>query len=231
LQAATPPTHVDVDALIKEMFARKGSLAKIAAIKLYRNYNPGVELADAKQYVERLEAGLPPDTVTKPPPGCSPIVVVGVLIFGAAFLFIIFGVLNMMHDSSSSAPSASAASSSQASSDIPLSTVSWSEIDEIYNLKTKYTDLQKDEFWKRYKGKKIRWSGTVSSISESFGNIDLQVKMNPDTFTSDLVITLRESQKSRALGLKKDDSVTFTGVLDRWGSILPITLKEGELIY
>jgi hypothetical protein len=137
----------------------------------------------------------------------------------------------MMHDSSSSAPSASAASSSQASSDIPLSTVSWSEIDEIYNLKTKYTDLQKDEFWKRYKGKKIRWSGTVSSISESFGNIDLQVKMNPDTFTSDLVITLRESQKSRALGLKKDDSVTFTGVLDRWGSILPITLKEGELIY
>lgn len=131
-------------------------------------------------------------------------------------------------DSSSSAPAPQSPVISAAPY-VSISDIRWSEIDAIYNLKSKYTDLQKDESWKQYKGKKVLWSGRVSSIAESLGNLDLQVKMNPDTFTSDLIIELKDSEKSKALGLKVGDSVRFTGILDAWGTLLPITLKDGEI--
>lgn len=138
--------------------------------------------------------------------------------------------LGIHHESSSSPAAPSSVQQSPVPSpSIPISSISWSEVDAIYNLRGKYTDLQKDEFWQRYKGKKVAWSGKVSSVSEGFGSLDLQVKMNPDTFTSDLIIELKASEKSKALGLRVGDSVTFTGILDRWGSILPITLKQAEI--
>jgi hypothetical protein len=231
LQATAPQPTADSDTLIKQTLSRYG---KIAAIKVYRTHNPSAGLADAKQYVENLAAGLPPGTLGKPPQQAD---VGGCLVILAVIALVaVFGGLYVWYSSPSSAPSAPVAqpaaaspSVSAPSPDVPLSSISWSEIDAIYNLKNKYTDLQKDESWKQYKGKKIRWSGTVSSVADSFGSLSLQVKMNPDTFTSDVLVTLKESQKSKALTLKEGDFVTFTGILDRWGSILPITLNEGEI--
>lgn len=113
----------------------------------------------------------------------------------------------------------------------PISDIDWRLINAIYNLKYRKTDLQKDERWKEFKGRKVKWTGEVTSVGEStFGGLELQVKMNPDTWTSDLLIELKASQRSRATHLNKGDSVTFTGILDSWGSILPITLKDGEII-
>ncbi len=112
----------------------------------------------------------------------------------------------------------------------PISNIDWSTIDSIYNLKYKKTDLQKDERWKEFKGQKVKWTGTVTPVGESFGSLTLQVKMNPDTWTSDLLIKLKDSQRSRATRLNKGDSVTFAGILDSWGSILPITLKNAEIV-
>jgi hypothetical protein len=112
----------------------------------------------------------------------------------------------------------------------PISDIHWSTIDSIYNLKYKKTDLQKDERWKEFKGLKVRWTGTVTSVSESFGSLTLQVKMNPDTWISDLLIKLKDSERAAATRLNKGDSVTFTGILDNWGSLLPITLKNGEIV-
>ena len=88
LQAAAPQLPTDSDALIKQTLSRHG---KIAAIKLYRDHNPSAGLADAKQYVERLEAGLPPGTITGPPQqGCSPIVAFGGLFLLGAVGFAIY---------------------------------------------------------------------------------------------------------------------------------------------
>lgn len=112
----------------------------------------------------------------------------------------------------------------------PVSNISWSTINSIYNLKYKKTDLQKDERWKEFKGQKVQWTGTVASVAESFGTLTLQVKMNPSTFTSDLLIQLKDSERSRAMLFNKGDSITFTGILDSWGSILPITLKDGQIV-
>lgn len=113
----------------------------------------------------------------------------------------------------------------------PISDIDWRLINAIYNLKYKKTDLQKDERWKEFKGRKVKWIGEVTSVGDSmFGGLQLQVKMNADTWTSDLLIELKASQRSRATHLNKGDLVTFTGILDSWGSILPITLKDGEIV-
>jgi hypothetical protein len=84
-QAAAPQPPAELDALIKQALSREG---KIAAIKFYREYNPNAGIADAKKYVERLEAVLPPGTIAKPPQqGFSPVVV-----FGGLFLLVAVGV-------------------------------------------------------------------------------------------------------------------------------------------
>ncbi len=116
-----------------------------------------------------------------------------------------------------------------AAASVPLSNITWQQVDAIYNLQSKHTDLQKKEEWKAFEGKRVRWSGTVSSLGETFGTIHLQIKMNADTFTSDLLIRLKADQKSKALALKEGDSVTFEGTLNDWGTLLPITLKDGEI--
>ena len=112
----------------------------------------------------------------------------------------------------------------------PLSDIRWEEIDKIYNLKSNFTELQKKEHWKNYKGKKVRWSGVVSSVGETFGRLQLQVKLNPNTFTSDVLVALKDSSSSDALKLKKGDRVTFEGILDDWGSLMPVTLDHGIII-
>jgi hypothetical protein len=71
----------------------------------------------------------------------------------------------------------------------------------------------------------------VSAVSDGwFSGFTMQVKMNPDTLTSDLLIRLKESEKPKAIQLHEGDRVRFTGILNDWGSLLPITIHEGEII-
>lgn len=112
--------------------------------------------------------------------------------------------------------------------EVEIANIPWAEIDRIYNLKSKTTEIQKESEWKRYKGKRVQWSGVVTEISETFGNLFLHIKMNPETFTSDLHIKIREEQRDRAMSYRKGDKVSFVGTLSDWGTLMPITLDDGE---
>jgi hypothetical protein len=91
--------------------------------------------------------------------------------------------------------------------------------------------LRKDEEWKKYHGKIVQWSGSVEDIEKGmFGGLHLKIKMNPHTFTFDLMIALKDGQESKAINLRKGDTITFKASLDSWGSLLPITLEDGEII-
>ena len=147
------------------------------------------------------------------------------IILSVLGLFITIG----MFSSDSSRSTASSDSSTSAPAAAKVDPISWDEIDDIYDLKHKETDLRKKEIWKRYKGKRVSWDGTVTSISDGFGGLTLQVKMDRDTLISDLLIRLKKSEREKALQLKQGDPVSFTGRLDDWGSIMPITLDQGEL--
>lgn len=133
--------------------------------------------------------------------------------------------------SSSQSSQTTSATSSQLNPQVEeQNPISWSEIDQIYNIRNESTDLQKREAWKRFKGKKVVWSGTVSEISDGFTGLTLQVKMNSDTLTSDVLIRLKKSQRDKALQLRQGGYVEFTGRLDDWGSIMPITIDDGEIL-
>ena len=111
-----------------------------------------------------------------------------------------------------------------------VSETQWSEVDAIYRLGSGYSDLQKNEAWKKYKGQRVEWKGQVASVSEVFGSLCLQIKMNPDTLTSDLLITLKDDQRGHALSVKEGQTISFRGVLDDWGTVMPITLRDGQVL-
>jgi hypothetical protein len=151
---------------------------------------------------------------------------------------ILFGVLAVLHQSGTIQPAPQTAASAAvtiadntpaAPVEIPISDISWQTIDAIYNVNSGETDLSKNEKWKEFQGKKVRWTGIVRAVADSMGSLTMQVKMNPDTVISDLIVYLEDSQRKNALLLKEGDSVTFTGILDEWGSILQTTLKHGVI--
>lgn len=93
------------------------------------------------------------------------------------------------------------------------------------------TDLQKQAlFDDNFKDKYVKWSGTVSSVSETWGSYSLQVKHCPDTWISDIVITMRDDQKDALLQLREGDAVTYIAKLTRYGTILGISATDGEIV-
>ena len=133
--------------------------------------------------------------------------------------------------SSNAAATATTAFESAQAATPPPSAITWKEVNAIYNLQSNYTDLQKDEAWKRYKGQRVKWVGKVEEIKEGWlGGLSLMVMMNRSTLTFDLMIDLKDEQKAAAMSIHKGAIIEFTGTLDQWGSVLPITVQDGEII-
>ncbi|CAN5129966.1 hypothetical protein BH20ACI1_BH20ACI1_22950 [soil metagenome] len=112
-----------------------------------------------------------------------------------------------------------------------ISPIKWSDVDRIYNLKSNSTDMQKEALWKDFKGKRVAWSGTVTEVSKgAFSGLTLQIKMNPDTLTSDIILTLKKEEEGKAMNLTKDSKVSFVGTLNNYGgAVLPMSLEDGEI--
>ncbi len=93
------------------------------------------------------------------------------------------------------------------------------------------TNLQKQSlFDEQFKNKYVEWTGEVTSISESLGKYVLHVKHCPNTFTSDIMIDMKDNQKSQLLQYKEGDTITYRAKLVRYGNILGISADEGEIV-
>lgn len=160
------------------------------------------------------------------------------LIFGgvALGLIVILAIIGFLvpkpiPTNSTDAPTQPAVQGLPAASPEP-SKLAWSEVAGIYGLKSKETDLARDEKWKAYKGFTIQWTGTVVDVSKDFlGNHMLAVKMEEATLTYDVSVKLRKDQVTPPLQLKKGDKVTYQARLVNWGSLLPITADEGVIVH
>jgi hypothetical protein len=191
------------------------------------------------------DAGKQSGTAARDALGCLVLIVGGVFVL---FLYVnasinekpspkAAGQAGLIVQNSSESPVSNPASTAApvASTIVPVaveepSNITWKEIDLFY-FKSKNTDLQKAAKWKQYEGQIIEWSGRVSSISEGFfGGISMQVKMNPDTLVSDVMIKLKEGEEAKAMSYKEGASIKFKATLKDWGNFLGIMLADGEII-
>lgn len=152
-------------------------------------------------------------------------------------LFILIIVtLGCANTDSTSSPSNTSAKIKSApetakSTPVAISPITWGEYDNIYNTKSNSTDMQKDAQWSKFEGKTVAWQGKVEDVSKgTLGGLTLNIKMNPDTLTYDISLSLKSDQESEAMTLKKGEKVSFTGKLKSYGgAILPLTMDEGEI--
>jgi|SRR5665647_2669692 len=92
------------------------------------------------------------------------------------------------------------------------------------------TSLQKESFFDdNYKGKYVTWSGTVSSVSESYGSYVVQVKHKSSTLVSDVRVKMRDDQKDKLLQLKEGSPITYTAKMTRYGDILGMSAEDGTI--
>jgi len=92
------------------------------------------------------------------------------------------------------------------------------------------TSLQKESFFDdNYKGKYVTWSGTVSSVSESYGSYTVQVKHKSSTLVSDVIVKMRDDQKDKLLQLKEGSPITYTAKMTRYGDILGMSAEDGTI--
>ncbi|MHC4917512.1 MAG: hypothetical protein ACYTGB_18710 [Planctomycetota bacterium] len=125
---------------------------------------------------------------------------------------------------------------------LPVSPVTWEEIEGKFGPRGDRTHLQKQDDWKNYRGKKVRWTGTVLAVSQILGTHTLQVQMNPNAklrtiLVSDAFVALKagEEEKAKALALKPREQVTFEAILDHQNvhlgnRVAIVTLKRGRIV-
>jgi hypothetical protein len=93
------------------------------------------------------------------------------------------------------------------------------------------TSLKKEDYFdKNLKGNYVRWTGKVTSISDSFGSISLQVKHCPRTLTSDILVTMKDDQRDKLLKLHEGDEVTYVAKMNRLGEIFGLSATDGEIV-
>jgi hypothetical protein len=124
-------------------------------------------------------------------------------------------------------------SSSSANSDTApaVSSITWADYDKIYGAKSKTTDMQKEQSWKDFEGKRVAWSGEVAEVSNgTFGGVNISIKMDKDTIISDIDLEVKKDYEGAASKLTKGSKISFVGTLKSYGgAILPATLSDGEL--
>lgn len=105
--------------------------------------------------------------------------------------------------------------------------VSWEDFSAVFGSRSATTTLQCKAVWPRFAGKEVEWKGEVRAVDEIAGHLVLRVRMEKETLTSDVHVSLEDDQVESALRLSLGDSVRFSGILEDWGGVL-YTAKIGK---
>lgn len=90
------------------------------------------------------------------------------------------------------------------------------------------TDLQKQDLFNRqFKNNYVEWTGEISRISDKNR---VQVKHCPSTFTSDILVQMRDDQREKLLTFREGNLITYRAKLTRLGDILGLSATDGEVI-
>lgn len=80
------------------------------------------------------------------------------------------------------------------------------------------SELQKQEAWKKYEGKSVRYNLTVVEVSEqTFGGFQVQAKCpGSDSLVQDMAIEYSDKHRDFVIQLKKGSAYELTGTLDTY---------------
>lgn len=125
----------------------------------------------------------------------------------------------------------SSSTTNSASAGAEISTITWADYNKIYGSDAKTTDMQKEQSWKDFQGKRVAWSGEVAEVSNgAFGGLQVSIKMDKATLVSDISLALKKEYEDAASKLTKGSKIKFVGTLKSYGgAILPAMLSDGEL--
>lgn len=99
----------------------------------------------------------------------------------------------------------------------------FSSFDDPYDT---MTDLQREDFWEKVKGKYVEWTGEVVEVADS----SVMIKSENDTLLDDFVVKVNDSQKEKLININLGDTLTVYGKLTaKEGIILSWQLSEGEI--
>ena len=95
---------------------------------------------------------------------------------------------------------------------------------------SRLSNMQKEEAWKTYKGKRVEWQGEVTEVRKSFGTTSIHLRHLQTTPDADVIVNLRKDQSQRAMQVRKGDILTYQGTLSLYGSLFGLTLDDGVIV-
>ncbi|MCY4641424.1 MAG: hypothetical protein OXC41_01790 [Gammaproteobacteria bacterium] len=109
------------------------------------------------------------------------------------------------------------------------SEITFDEVNNTFGAEANLTDLQKDEMWKKYRGKCVEWTGILTHLdSGMFGGIDIGMKHLRETLTFDVLISAPKSMKEKFMSWQQNKQYTYRATLERYGGFfLPISADWG----
>lgn len=96
---------------------------------------------------------------------------------------------------------------------------------------SQYTDLQKEENFKQYKGKWIKSSGIVKEVDNVMASSNLIVSIiNPENqYMRGATIYFPSSEKDKLLALSNYDDISFEGRIESYSSLMGIVIKDARV--
>ena len=106
---------------------------------------------------------------------------------------------------------------------------SFADIDNIFGSGSTLSSAEKDETWKKYEGKYVRWEGQI--VYKNLNAVSgLRVKIR-QTDRGDVEIRLSIIQKDKVLKFQDGESILYTGRLTKRGEITsPYILEDGDIL-
>lgn len=92
------------------------------------------------------------------------------------------------------------------------------------------TSLQREEMWKQFKGKRVRWTGEFIGIEPGKGSLVAKFQIGTDAWGVTTLVRLDKRYEGIAAKLSKGDLVVYTGTLNTCVEWATFCLDNGELV-
>ncbi len=97
------------------------------------------------------------------------------------------------------------------------SSISWDNLHRVYYAEGTLSETQQQDLWNELKDQSIIWTGKINAINQEHG-LTVYIEMKSGRESSLVTLTLKDTERYRALNHHTGDVVTFIGTLNEFHS-------------